>query len=441
MFSYYLKIAFANLRRDYTLTFLMVVAIGLGIGSTMTMLTVVHVMSRDPLPQHSASLFHPHIDPLPINYIPHGGIDPNDSLTWRDASYLLTNGPNVKRAAMAGGRLLIAKASGSEPSYVDGHYVTSSFFSLFDVPLRAGTSWTTQDDSSRSHIVVISDSLKDKLFGSESAVGRMVRFGDSDFRVVGVSDSWDPEPLFYNDPYARTFGAADQFFIPLSTAIDLNLHSTSEFANWNGSGNSKNDSAGMSRMTDDQTSWIQFWVSLNDSAEVTDYKNFLSNYSLQQKTLGRFARDPDVKLYPLMDWLSHEHLVPGDVSLQSWLALAFFGVAMINVVALLMAKFLKRSGEVSLRRALGAKKFDVFVQLAIEAAVIGGLGGVLGLCVSQVGTWSIRSRPDDYAKLVHTDVAMLIATVLFAVLASVIAALLPAWRACKAAPAMQIKSL
>jgi len=36
---------------------------------------------------------------------------------------------------------------------------------------------------------------------------------------------------------------------------------------------------------------------------------------------------------------------------------------------------------------------------------------------------------------------MLIATVLFAVLASVIAALFPAWRACKAAPAMQIKSL
>ncbi|HET7921838.1 MAG TPA: ABC transporter permease, partial [Gammaproteobacteria bacterium] len=90
MFGYYLGLALRNLKRTPILTALMVLAIGLGIGASMTMITVLHVMTSDPLPGRSAQLYVPHIDPLPLaskaeNDIP----SPTDNFTWPDAMALL----------------------------------------------------------------------------------------------------------------------------------------------------------------------------------------------------------------------------------------------------------------------------------------------------------------------------------------------------------------
>ena len=188
--------------------------------------------------------------------------------------------------------------------------------------------------------------------------------------------------------------------------------------------------------------WLQVWVQLKDAAQVAAYRQFLIDYSAQQKALGRFERPPtQARLYGLMNWLDRQNLVPADVRLQLWLALGFLLVCMINIVALLLAKFLRRSGEVSVRRALGARRRDIFLQFGIESAVIGLAGGVLGLAIAQLGLWSVRHRPDDYAHLAQMDVSMLIGTFVLAMLASVLAGLLPAWRACRIAPALQLKTL
>ena len=114
---------------------------------------------------------------------------------------------------------------------------------------------------------------------------------------------------------------------------------------------------------------------------------------------------------------------------------------MLNIVALLLAKFLRRSGEISVRRALGARRRDIFVQLGVESALVGVAGGALGLAIAQLGLWNIRQRPDDYAHLAQMDVPMLLGTLMLAVAASVLAGLLPAWRACRVAPALQLKTM
>jgi putative ABC transport system permease protein len=145
-------------------------------------------------------------------------------------------------------------------------------------------------------------------------------------------------------------------------------------------------------------------------------------------------------LAPLMAWLSQRDLVPSDVRMQLWLALGFLLVCMINIVALLLAKFLRRSGEVSVRRALGARRSDIFLQFGIESALIGVAGGLLGLIIAQIGLWSVRHRPDDYAQLAYMDSPMLASTLILAIAASVLAGLLPAWRACHIAPALQLKT-
>jgi putative ABC transport system permease protein len=436
MFGYYLDLAVRSLRRTPVLTGLMVLAIGLGIGASMTMLTVLHVMTDDPMPGRSARLYTPHLDPLPIGY---KGMDiagnPNSNLTWPDAMALLRAGKGVRQAAMAGGDLLVRPQQASaKPFYVDGRYTTADFFELFGVPFERGYGWSAADDAARAQVVVLADSFCRKLYGDTDPVGKVLRLGDHDFRVIGVTRDWQPSPMFYVDASAKRYSDGDQFFIPLETAVGLQLDVNGNFSGWG-------EDHAETRMVSPTTTWLQFWVQLDTPAQVATYRQYLVDYSAQQKALGRFQRPPtNAKLYSLMGWLAHENLVPGDVRLQLWLALGFLLVCMVNIVALLLAKFLRRSGEISVRRALGAKRRDIFLQLGIESAAIGVAGGALGLGIAQLGLWSIRQRPDDYAHLAQMDVPMLLGTLALAVAASLLAGLLPAWRACRVPPALQLKT-
>ncbi|OOG36128.1 ABC transporter ATP-binding protein [Rhodanobacter sp. C06] len=434
MFGYYLNLALHSLKRTPILTGLMVLAIGLGIGASMTMLTVLHVMTDDPMPGRSAQLYTPHLDPLPLDHKRRGDSpDPTDDMTWPDAMALLKAHRAVRQAAMSGGSLLLRPARADlRPFYVAGRYATADFFALFGVPFERGSGWSAADDAASAHVVVLSEILARKLFGTGTAVGQTVHLGEHDFRVIGVTADWAPKPLFYADQTGTQYSDADLFFLPLSVAVDEKFQ-----VNGNQSGWVKGDD---NSLTSANMSWLQFWVQLDTPAQVAAYRQYLIDYSAQQKALGRFQRPPtNAKLYNLMGWLAHENLVPNDVDLQLWLALGFLFVCMVNIVALLLAKFLRRGGEISVRRALGARRRDIFVQLGIESALIGVAGGVLGVAIAQLGLWSIRQRPDDYAKLAQMDVSMLLGTLALAVLASVLAGLLPAWRACHVPPALQLK--
>ncbi len=62
MFSYYLKLAYLSCKRTWGMTLLMVCAIGLGIGASMTTITVNYLMSANPIPQKSEQLFFVQMD-------------------------------------------------------------------------------------------------------------------------------------------------------------------------------------------------------------------------------------------------------------------------------------------------------------------------------------------------------------------------------------------
>jgi putative ABC transport system permease protein len=433
MFGYYFNLALHSLRRNVVLTALMVLAIGLGIGASMTMITVLHVMSGDPIPERSGQLYYPHLDPRPLSSKDDkSGPDPSANLSWLDATNLLQAHRAEREAAMASGSVLIRPAqTGLQPFFETGHYVTADFFPMFGVPFRVGGGWTPAQDDEHARVVVLNGDLEHKLFGGISSIGRTVRLKDTDFRVIGVVNDWYPQPAFYGDTTDRAFGKPDEFFLPLKTAMDLNFGSNGNMSCWGVGGDER---------TSDHCTWLQFWVQLASPAKADAYRQFLDDYWRQQHAHGRFPRPVDARLYGLMTWLDHMQLVPADVRLQLWLALGFLGVCMIDIVGLLLAKFLRRSGEVSVRRALGARRRDIFLQFGIESAVIGAAGGVLGLALSQLGLWSVRQRPDDYAKLAQMDVSMLLGTFVLAVLASVLAGLLPAWRACRITPALQLKT-
>jgi putative ABC transport system permease protein len=433
MFGYYLLLALYSLKRSRVITTLMILAIGLGIGASMTMITVLHVMSGDPLPDRSAQLYVPLIDPMPVsNDTKSTNTTPEADMTWVDAMNLLHAARAERQAVMAAASLPVRPQQNTlRPFFESGHYVTADFFPMFGTVFRAGSGWTAQDDAAHARVVVLNTELNRKLFGAASGIGKTVRFKNTDFRVIGVLDNWNPQPVFYARIDDRAFGSTDQFFLPLQTAQELGFDFHGQFSCWGDGGDNR---------TSDHCTWLQFWVQLSDRKNVRAYRDYLADYWHDQQKHGRFPRAVNPQLFGLMDWLVSQHVVPDDLRLQLWLAIGFLGVCMINIVGLLLAKFLRRSGEISVRRALGARRRDIFLQLGIESAVIGLAGGTLGLMLAEFGLWTIRQRPDGYAKLAQMDPAMLLATFVLAVIASALAGLLPAWRACHVTPALQLKT-
>ncbi|MEO8810515.1 MAG: ABC transporter permease [Rhodanobacter sp.] len=431
MFGYYLDLALRSLKRNKALTALMILAIALGIGASMTTLTVLHVLSGDPLPGRSSTLYAPQIDPRDMgDYQTHD--EPPDQVTWIDGMNLLQAKRADRQALMTGGSVAIQPAqSVLDPFYETARYTSADFFPMFGVPFQYGHAWSAAEDAGSAAVVVISSKLNEKLFGGRDSSGRMLRVEGHALRVIGVLGDWRPNPHFY-DLNVKNYGGDEGVYLPLSTSQDLQLAHLGGADCWGNGGDDATHTA--------PCVWMQFWVQLDTPAKAAAYRQFLTHYSQEQKTLGRFLRPPNVRLRNLMQWLDFEQVVPGDVQLQSWLALGFLLVCMVNTVGLMLAKFMRRSAELGVRRALGASRRALFGQLLVESGVIGLGGGLGGLLLAYLGLWLVRRQPADYASLAHLDGSMLLMTILLAVGASLLAGVLPALRACHVVPALQLKS-
>jgi putative ABC transport system permease protein len=109
-------------------------------------------------------------------------------------------------------------------------------------------------------------------------------------------------------------------------------------------------------------------------------------------------------------------------------------------MGLMLAKFMRQQGDLSIRRAMGASHQALFTQLIVESGMVGVGGGLGGLLLAFLGLWTIRHRPTQYASMAHLDPTMLLTTFLLAIAASLLAGLLPARRACRVSPALQLRS-
>jgi putative ABC transport system permease protein len=429
--GYYLDLALRSLKRNKMLTALMVLAIALGIGASMTTLTVLHVLSGDPLPGKSGKLFYPQLDPRDMDgYKPQD--EPPGQVSWIDGMALLHARRARHQALMTGGAVPIQPAQASiDPFFESARYTSADFFPMFDVPFLYGRGWNATDDEASARVVVLSRELNDKLFGGKDSTGQMLRMDDTAFRIVGVLDNWRPTPHFY-DLNTGSYSSDEGVFVPLTTATDLKFGRDGSTDCWG-----KGSQPDMRTAT---CTWLQLWVQLDTPAEAAAYKEYLLNYSREQKSSGRFERPANVRLRDVMGWLDYNKVVPSDVQLQVWLAFGFLLVCLVNTVGLMLAKFLRRSGELGVRRALGASRRSLFAQLLFEAGTVGLVGGIGGLLLALSGLWLVRRQPSDYAALAHLDLPMLLATFAFAVVSTLLAGLLPAWRACLIPPALQLKS-
>lgn len=434
MLGYYLRLATLALKRNVVLTVLMVAAIAIGIGASMTTLTVFYAMSGNPLAHKNDVLYVPQLD----NWAPDSPWEepnvPPDIFTYRDAMALREAHQAKREVIMLAGALTLQPEDPKVAAYqVTARMTTNEFFPMFEPPFRYGGGWDRAQDDANARVAVISRATNQKLFGGENSVGRTVRIHNESFTVVGVLDEWHPQPRVY-DVTGGAYKAPEDVYLPFAFGPEHELQSSQNNSCW------KEFPDGYQGWLESECVWLNFWVELESAADRDRYKQFLDNYVMEQKKLGRFPRPLNNRLNNIEEWLDAEKVVRDDTRIQMALSFSFLGVCLINTIGLLLAKFMGRAGEIGLRRALGASRKAIFAQYLTEAGIVGLCGGLLGLLLTFGGLAGMRALDSALERLAHLDPVMVVSAVALAVGSALLAGVLPTWRACLVAPATQLKS-
>ena len=435
MFGYYFKLGVRSLRRNPALTALMILTLAVGVAASVSTLTILHMMSSDPIPQKSSRLFVPLLDPgNPEDYAP--GDEPIDiQITYKDAENMLKSGQGVRRTALYGLQAPVqAPRTDIPPFNMTGLAPTRDFFAMMDVPFIHGQAWSEQDDKRGADVVVLSRAIAEKLYGNADPVGQRLTLLGAPFTVVGVTDTWMALPRFYRLAGGARYGEGEEFFIPFATAI---RHEVTHNGNMSCSGNS---GAGFAARLASECTWITAWFETASAGDRAELQTWLDNYAAEQRKLGRLKRNAPNRLFDVPGWLEYTKVVGKDSKLQTWLAFGFLVLCLVNTVGLLLAKFSVRASEIGVRRALGASRAEIFRQFLIETGVVGLVGGLLGLVLAFGALALIAMQGKQTAAVAHMDWQMLILTFVMSVGAAVLAGLLPTWRACQVTPAIQLKS-
>ncbi len=435
MFAYYLKLGVRSLRRNPFLTILMVLTLAVGVAASMSTLTILHMMSSDPIPQKSDRLFMALVDNGPLDgYTP--GEEPDDvQASYQDAMNFLKSGQGVRRTALYGIAVPAEPPRREIPPFtMSGIAPTRDFFAMFDVPFLHGQPWSEADDARGADVVVLGRAMAEKLFGNADPVGQRLNLMGFPFTVVGVADKWRMLPRIYQLSGGSTYGTEEEMFIPLASAI---RHETDH----NGGMNCTSSlGPGFAARLASECTWITPWFEMASAGDRRDLQSWLDNYGDEQRKLGRLKRHAKNLVFDIPEWMEFTHIVGKDSKLQTWLAFGFLVLCLVNTVGLLLAKFSVRASEIGVRRALGASRAEIFRQFLVETAVVGLVGGVLGLLLSFGALALIGMTSKSMANLAKMDWQMLGLTFLISVGAAIVAGLLPTWRACQVTPAIQLKS-
>jgi putative ABC transport system permease protein len=439
VFNYYFGLAVRSLKRNIVLTVLMIAAVGVGIGASMTTLTVFRAMDSDPIPQKSRQLFAVQID----NWGPNSkGVTSGDAehfqeqISYLDAVALMNARAAHRQSAMyVTGAALTPANPDVLPFQVQIRAAYADFFGMFDTPFLMGGPWSAADDKGHADVVVISRELNDKVFSGANSIGKMVNLDNHEYRVVGVMSSWEPVPKFY-DLNNNAYGKSAAVYLPFTRAIDSQMQS---WGNNNCNGNA--GEPGWEGRLRSECVWLQFWAELPTAADVEHYRSFLNNYAADQQRLGRFTWPAHTRIRDVREWLVYQHAVSTEVRILVLVSFSFLLVCLLNAMGLMLAKIMGRAGDIGVRRALGASRRAIFGQCLIEAGVVGLAGGLLGLFLTALGLMGLRSLlSEEVTRLTHFSPADITIAVTLAVVATTLAGLYPTWRAAQVQPAWQLKA-
>jgi putative ABC transport system permease protein len=248
---------------------------------------------------------------------------------------------------------------------LEGILVSPNFFSCLGVSIKVGRDFQPQEaEEGRNQVVIISDNLWRRQFGSDPGViGRKVTLDRNDvktFEVIGVA------------PPEVQFPTRTDVWMP-----DINISSTE--------GRGGHDLRAVARLKRGAT-MEQAQSELNVLAQ---------NLEQQYPATNEGWR---VSLTSVRD------LVLGTPYRALWLLLAAVScvllIACANVASLQLARSTSRSREIVLRAALGAGRIRIIRQLLTESLLFAFIGGMAGLLLAWCGVFGLRAiGPDSISRL------------------------------------------
>jgi putative ABC transport system permease protein len=447
-----LRLAALSIRRTPGLTALMIGAIAAGIGAAMITITLYHARAGHPIwwkenRLYAVTLDARSMDPEFTQFSRHPEYPPTQ-VTYRDAQALYRS-KIPERAVMMfkSMRVVDPGRSGIQPFSVIGRVTTADFFQMFDVPFLYGSGWSRAADDAPEPVVVLGKHVNDKVFGGANSVGRFITLSGRQYRVIGVTDAWMPQPKFY-DLNNGAFDLPEDLYMPFGWSTTLQLQTAGNLNCL-----SKNVKITTYRdLLNADCAWLQYWVELPTRAARERFQQFVDNYVTDQKQYGRFPRPLNNRVVNVTQWLAMNDVIGDESRMELALALMFLGVCVFNTLGLMLAKFLGGAPITGLRRALGATRADIVRQHLTEVVVVGLLGGLAGLALAWPGLQTIRiltytpGIDDNPARLalaqalVHIDYRMLIVALGISLMTGTLAGLYPAWRIGRLAPAAFLKA-
>lgn len=311
-----------------------------------------------------------------------------------------------------------------ETEVVSGEWVRGNYFDLLGVRAQLGRILGPSEDDPANPVIgiVISDRLWNRRFKRDpDVIGRQVRIRYFTATIVGVaepgfdglSDPWNPSAFWasglqmygaeYGRPAIGYIGGPIGRLRPGVSFAEVQAFFAATLPQW-------------------KQERLDFYRTRTASQfEDTRRRMMALQVPIYRAVDTRMPFDPESRLIP-------PAMLAGMIAVVGLVLL----IATANIAGLLLARGVTRTGEVAVRRALGAGGTRVTRQLLTESVLLAFAGGALGLAIATTLVGIFRAyTPSRFAVDVPVDVRVLLFAVAVCVGAGILVGLAPALQAAR----------
>ncbi len=283
--------------------------------------------------------------------------------------------------------------------------VTASFSNVDPGELEEGRFFTDSEDKSLTKIVVLGSRLKKNIFGNDDAIGKRVKIGKQNYKVIGVMKERGSAGVFSMDDIA---------FVPLRTLQKLILG-----INYVQLIYVKTTNSALADVTADD-----IIVLIRSLHKIDDPKN--DDFSVTTSSQGMAILGTVIGAIKLLLFaIASISLVVG-------------GIGIMNVMYVSVAE---RTFEIGLRKAMGAKRSNILRQFWAEAIMITTLGGLAGIILGTAFSFFISRLANSFGFnwKFYISLNYIVLAVGISVLVGLISGVYPARAAAKLDPIVALR--
>ncbi len=324
------------------------------------------------------------------------------SLTMEDAEAILHEVPFIKSVSPnVDGSVLVASGRLNWTTHYRG--VTPEFLGIKRWDLTEGEPFTREDVDHVANLVMIGQTVRQQLFETEEAVGKLVRINQQIYRVIGV--------LAPKGQSATGQDQDDTIIMPYTTV--------------------------QKRLRGKGFSWLDDIMCSAESLDVVKPAVDQINELLRRRHHIRTGGDDDFNIR------RPEEVIKAQIAANHTLAFFLTSVASISLLVggigimnVMLVSVTERTREIGLRMAIGAKTSAIQIQFLGEAVILSLFGGILGVFVGVAGSFIIGYI---LGWPISIPLEALVVAPIFSIGVGVFFGFYPAWRAAQLDPIVALR--